>query len=431
MNRSSFILELALSLGLLVFFTPHAIGQDQANTTTATSPAIVLATTDPTLGAGFHSEYKGEGELPELPLDHHFVFVVNSDGKLKSETRSGDIGYLKVTLYPNAMLKLYHEEIDESWETIRDSAALGLTQLGISAKQAAIIMQAVQTFPEQMQAIDISVSQNPQTRFTGLRFHLRVRPTKGSWFGNLVAKLRPHSQGTPVIKKQNVMLAMSWAVDTSGLQDLVAPLIGVVSQIGARNKQQRTSRESMLNKLFREFDGGLASFGDPWGGSMHSIISLRNPEIAATIMKSGEYRRHTTAMSKYGGLIDVEFETEAFSHREIPVMQTILISDHDISASTPSGEQISYAAVAGKHLISTSNSKPDKIKSLIDASLDQKIVRKPLPDKALAIVDIKLMDLLDKMRVGNPFEGLEDSPEKVHVSLDSKGGSLNLRININ
>lgn len=431
-SQSSFVLKLALSLGPLTFLPAHATGQEQANsTTTAVSPAIVLATTDPSIGIGFHTEYNGEGELPDLPLDHHFAFVLSSDGKLKSETRSGDIGYLKATLHPNALLKLYQEQIDESWETIRDSGALGLTQVGISAKQAAILMRGVRTFPEQIQAIDITVSQNPLTRVTGMRVGVQVRPTKGSWLSGFAARLRPHPQGALSFKKQNAMLAMSCAVETSGLQDLISPLTSVFAQVGARNKKQRTNNESILNKLFREFDGRFTSSGNPYGGGVYTIAGIRNPEVTADFLKGGDYAEYMTAVGRGSRLVtlDAEVERISFSHREVPVTKTTIISEHDITPTLPSGDQVSFSAVAGRHLISTTNFKPAKIKSLIDASLDQKIQRKPVPDNALAIVDVRLMDLLDTIGpAGNPFDGLEDSPEKLRISLDSKGGSLNLRI---
>lgn len=431
MKKSSLILSLALSLSPICAQEKPATPKN-TTTTSAVSPAIELSTSDPMIAASFHAgnAAEGAGELPELAADHHFAFVLNSDGKLSTETKPGDSGYLKMTLYPNAMVELYKEQIDESWEIIRDSAALGLTQMGMSAKQAAIMMRAVRVFPEQLQTVHIAVSQNPEFEISGMRVHVQVVPTKGMWLGKFVAKLRPSSQGAPVVPSKGAMVAIAASVDTSEIGEFVAPLFEIISGLGARNKKERTANLGMINKLFEAFDGTFSSAGDPFGGVTRGVGGLRDPAAVTSVMASEEYAKYTEATSRLGAMVDAEVEQNAFKHRDIPVMKTIITSDTETPVM-PTGEQTTYTAVAGSYLISATTVKIENVKSLMDQALDQKVKRKPLAGNALAIVNVQFMDLIDRISpIGNPFEGQEKLPETLRISVDAKGGSLNLRISI-
>ena len=409
--------------------------QDQAGSTdTAPSAAIVLTTTDPRIGGAFYTEFDGDGELAELPLDHHFALAVHTDGTVKSETKPGDMGYLSVSLYPKAILELYRAEIDEQWETIRDSAALGLTQLGVGAKQAAIMMRDARTFPEQIQSVKLSVSQDPQTMLKGMRVHLKIEPTQGSWIGKLFAMMRPHAEGAPHLDNQSGLVRISAAMDPNGIPEALSPFIEILANIGARNKAQRLSHASMFQKMLQSFDGGFSSAGDPFGGQATTIFSLRDPGLISSVLKSEAFARYSDISNRVGGgVIETEMEHDVIKHRDVSVMRTtVLLELVDSTASTNLGDQVTYSAVAGSHLLSTGNREADDIKRLIDGALDQKIGRKPLANNALVIVNVKLMEFLDKISpVGNPLEGTEDNPQSLRLSIDSTGGNLNLRIALN
>jgi len=432
MIPSPVVQSVILGFALTAFCPGSITAQDQVDVTSAApSPAIVLATTSPEVAAACYAQFDWKEALGEIPLDHHLVMTVGSDGSTKIETKAGDIGYLSMSVYPKAVLALYESWIDERWETIRDSAALGLTQLGMSAKQAAIMMRDARTFPEQVQAVELTVSQDPQTLLKGMRVHLKVRPTPGSWIGKVFAMMRPHPQGAPHLSNQAGMVRISAAIDTNGLSEMLSPVINILSGVGARNKAQRTSNASMFQGMLQAFDGGLFSSGDPFGGRATNIFGLRDAKAMSSILESEGFTRYSELTGQLNGIIETEVEQAVFTHRGIPVMQTTLISDYDSAATVTLGDQISYAAVAGSLLLSAGNSKADDIKPLIDGALDQKISRKPLADNALVLVDVKFMEFLDKISpVGNPLEGTGDNPQSLHISLGSAGGDLNLRISI-
>jgi hypothetical protein len=149
------------------------------------------------------------------------------------------------------------------------------------------------------------------------------------------------------------------------------------------------------------------------------------------MIASGDYARMSEGARKMSPMVEAEVEANAFTHRDVPVMKTTVTAEIDLP-TMPSGEQISYSAVAGSYMVTVTAENPEVTKQLIDAALDQKLKRAPLPGGVLMVMEFKLMDLLDKLTPGgNPFAGREQqAPQLVRLTMDTKRGTLNFDVTL-
>jgi hypothetical protein len=434
MNRH--LPSLAAALALLAGATLQDVAAAQVEevdkpTTTAAkavATAMVLETTDLMVGSGFLGRFDPAAELPDISEKQHYVLTVTTDGKIRHATAEGDIGWMRSTIYPAALMQLYETPIEDNWEKISGGAIIGLTQIGMTTQDAARLMKAVKVFPRQIESLHLSLSTNPETQFKGLKITASIKPVKGTWLGNLARHLRPHAQGAPTLATKDPMMWIGVAIDPEGLNTFFAPAFELFANLGARNKKQREKNALLYTKVMNMQDGTFLSVGDPFGGGMRTVGGLRDGKSFRELLLSGEYERLMKVAEEISPNIETEFESVAFEHRDIKVAKTTVTTDMDTPLA-PAGDQISYLAVAGDFLVSTSSLKPLETKKLIDMGLDQKIKRAPLPGNALMVMNIKLMELLDKIvPFGNPLEGKEDAPKMLHLVLDNKDGTLNASI---
>jgi hypothetical protein len=297
--------------------------------------------------------------------------------------------------------------------------------MSMTTQDAAKLMKAVKTFPNQIESFAMGISANPENQLKGLKLSFSLKPTKNTWLGNLAKHLRPHPQGAPKLTAKNAMMRIGVAIDPEGLNTFLTPVVLTLAKFGAKNKKEREKNASLYLKVMNMQDGTYRSVGDPFGGGMRTIGGLRDTTGFAAILHSDQYQRLMKVAESISPNIETEFEAEAFTHRDIKVAKTIMTTDIDTPLA-PAGDQINYSAVAGDYLVTTSALSIEDTKKLIDVAADQKIKRSPLAKNALMVMNIKLLDLLDKIVPGNPLSTQEDPAENLRIVFDNKNASLNV-----
>ena len=417
----------ATTLALLaVTAAPRAQEEtEKPKTTEAVATAMVLKTADVEIGTSFLEQFDSDSELPNTNEKQHYVLTVTTDGKIQHKLAEGDVGWMHATIYPVALMKLFETEIEDNWEDISGAAIIGLTQMSMTTQDAAKLMKAVKTFPNQIESFAMGISANPQNQLKGLKLSFSLEPTKNTWLGNLAKHLRPHPQGAPKLTAKNAMMRIGVAIDPEGLNTFLTPVVLTLAKFGAKNKKEREKNASLYLKVMNMQDGTYRSVGDPFGGGMRTIGGLRDTTGFAAILHSDQYQRLMKVAESISPNIETEFEAEAFTHRDIKVAKTIMTTDIDTPLA-PAGDQINYSAVAGDYLVTTSALSIEDTKKLIDVAADQKIKRSPLAKNALMVMNIKLLDLLDKIVPGNPLSTQEDPAENLRIVFDNKNASLNV-----
>ena len=409
------------------------LGQDSKPTTAPqkAGPAIVVKTADLMVGMGALANFDPMAELPDIEEGQHFVITVTTDGKATCTTAGGDVGFLAATVYPDALMQLFKAQIDANWEMIQDGAILGMTQVGLSAKDAAKVMKAVRAFPSQMATLRLNVKGDPRNGPKGVSFDLAADAAQGSFMERVVKAMRPHPQGAPALPfGADGMLKMSAAMDPAAVNELLKPLLELAAGIGAKNKKEREANLALYTKFLEHQDGAFSASGDPFGGGLLAISSVRDGKGCAALLGSPDYTRVMEGLSSMSPMVESEFKPKAGSHRDVNIAKTTITTDMD-TPTMPDGEQITYFAVAADYMVQTQGTKIDETKKLIDAALDQKIKRAPMPAGKLFTMEIKFMDMMDKVSpIGNPFAGQEEIAPKLMKMDMSVSGSKTLGLSI-
>ena len=408
------------ALAMTLALSTPILAQD---TERQTRSVLTIKTSDTLVGAGMLLSLDPSTPLPQLEPNEHFVLELGSDGKIAASTGIGLDGWLDATIHPAPLMELFEDQIEDQRQAIESTGAMVSPQLGLSAEDFAALMDDVFAFPRQIATVELRLSANPQSDLKNLEADIVIHPTGDSWLANVLATMRQHPDGHPVLPSSvDSLLSMSVAMDSRAMVATSEPFMDFLAKIGSGSEEEGARNRSILAKMLDSMDGTAHSAIDPFSGSVVGITGLHGGESMAAVLQSSDYANYIQSYASLNLSADTKFIARGAEHRDVILTkQTVTMQGI---------EQTSYIGVAGDYYISASTL--DEAKELIDAVLDQRITRRKLPDDSLMTLDLKLMELLDYASpVGNPLAGLGDmAPEDVHLSVESKNSTMTIRIRL-
>lgn len=431
MNRPILALALVIPAGLLVAQKQPPKGPTTASPATKLLHPLTLETADQVVAEGFKAMFGSQSPLPERPAETaRYRLSVNDKQQVLQSISPPTKDWVTLKMAPGALAQIFKPQIDETWQMVSAGAIFGLTTTGMSAREAAKLMKRVRSFPEQLESVVVRLSTNPEEQLQGFSIHVSVRAVPGTWLAKVTKSLRPLAQGAPSLPAADPLIFVASALDPAAYDLISEPMVYLLSSMGARNKKDREERMAFVRKLVACQDGSFAMVGDPFGGGLQTISGIRDPKTLRPMVASEQYQKFTEAFGAMSSNIDAEFEAEDFTHRGVPVSRTTMTIDLDTPLN-PAGDQITFTAVAGQYLVSTTSLTKKDARSLIDRALDRKVARAPIPAGALGMIRFKLVDLMDKIvPFNNPLAGDENAPQIVQMTFDSRNQALNFAIEI-
>ncbi len=421
---------------VLVMLAPSVLAQDsrptataQKSTKTSSTAACVIKTKDDMVAMAVLDSVSSPDPLPELKEGQHYVLKLFGPTELKISTGSGDVGFLQAMVKPGPLMGMFEEDLSEQLSELEGNVTFTLGQFGFPTKETAKMIKAVASLPKQIAQLDLRLKANPTagaiTPIVGI--DLRLTPAANTWFAKIVDALQPNDQGAPVLDATDAPMTMSVAVKPGGLTALLEPVLGFVSQLGTKNKDERQSSREMMLAMLRGYDGSMAFCGDPFASSVKAITGLKNAAAVKAIMASEGFAKLTENQASIVPAVEAEFEQTAFKHRDVAVSRLTM----DMSAAGLDQVTTQYTAVAGSYLISYSGDDENEAKALIDAVLDQKVKRQPLTKSALLTLTLDLEKMFDRLAgFGIPGPMFEDAPKLAKVWLFRGENSLQLKVSI-
>jgi hypothetical protein len=429
---------LAMTVALTLALPAPAPAQESRPTTTTTAegtktlstPGLVVKTADDTVAMSMLSSFGSPDPLPELKQGEHYVLKLFGPDKLKISTGDGDVGFLQAVASPGPLVEVFEEAVSADLSAVEANVTITLGQLGFPTKETAKMIKAVAGFPNQIAQLDLRIKGNPMAGAKGVSVDLRLTPAADTWLSRIVAGLQANDQGAPVLDANDVTgapMTMSVAVKPRGLETFLAPVLGFMSFLGTKNKDERQSSREMLLKILKSYDGSMAATGDPFAGNFRAITGLRDATGVKEVMATEAFAKFTENQASIVPTVDAEYEQKAFKHRDVTVSRLTM----DMSAGGMDQVTTQYTAVAGGYLVSYSGDNEDAAKALIDAVLDQRVKRAPLTKNALLTLTLDLEKMFDRLAgFGLPAPMDEDGPKLAKLRLFRGESSLQLKVSI-
>lgn len=397
-----------------------------APTTVATGPILVLKTSEMDVADGIAMLLEHEDPLPDLPENGSYVLSLGADRKLQVTTAAGAVGMLELEADPGALMEVFAKDIEGGKAIVRGSLTLGLQQTGMSPKEVATIVNDVLDFPKQMRRISLRIEGDPNAMEDGLTVTIDVDGKAGSALATLIGKLQPCSQGAPVMPATGAATEMALSLSPESLAAVFEPFrqLGVrfISQDDAQ--QQRAS--AMWDKWMAAYDGGMSAvLGE--GLRVQALIGLLDGEQVRKMLASEEYVEMIKNQKMPMRDMEVEVTVDALEHRGVKMTKS-RITGAPPSPIATDGTMETLVGVAGNHFVMAMGGDAGA-KALVDAVLDDKVKRAPLPDGALARISMDVAALFGAFVPGGQ-QLPPDAPEKVTMSVTRRGEVLRLTTRI-
>lgn len=423
-RRHLFSLPLLLALPLFA--------QEPApKTTAAAGPVLVLTTSDAGIA---HVVAEGLGyvdDLPAAPADGHYIVSLGGDRACQVGTAAGKVDLFEVIAEPGPLMDAFAEQIEASVPMVRGAFTVGMQQAGMSAKDAMALVQDVLDFPRQLQKLTIKVVGDPTAiPESGLDVTLDLDGKAGTGFASLMAKLAPGDQGAPQLPGDGSLMQFRLSLTPLALQALVRPFTAFSAGITSRTEEQRQRATAMMERWIELYDGGCCVAFDATMRA-HMLIGVLDSDKVRALTSSEDYLEAARAQQLPNRDLDIEVAVDALEHRGVKFLQT-KVTGSEPNPIMPDGELVTRIGAGGNYVMMTMGGDEAFAKSIVDAVLDRKVSRAPLPDAALAWSSIDLRGLARLLLpgVGMGGEPGEDMPSRLTVRLGKRGTGLQLKLHM-
>src|SRR5690606_33767139 len=212
-------------------------------------------------------------------------------------------------------------------------------------------------------------------------------------------------------------------LDAATVARTARPFLPFVVGAAAGGKEERRKYTALMADLAGCLDGTFA-FALRGAGREHRYLAgLADPEKARELLAGKDFAAWRLANAEANPMVETEVTENALSHREVAATKTV---HHAIG---PTGEEVKteqFTGAAGAFLFGA-GSEADA-KGLIDAILDQKVTRKPLPGNALVTLSAKMAEIAGVMSGGRADTG--DVPARIDVALAKQGNVLQVTFKV-
>lgn len=420
-SRTTFLPALATLL-----CQPFVAAQEE--TTTASSP-LTVTTTDPMVARAFHRMFD-EGATFEIAEDRALVMSLDDGGKLVSR-EGAPSGWLTIEARPAALMRTFKQQVTQGRMMAGMMGGMAFGQMGIDSADVDDIFDALFEFPNQIDKVRVTLPKKVE-KGSPIDIDIDVTPLLESWLGNLVSSLRQHPAGLRRLPPAGAMMTMDADVDFQAVMPLIAPVMNKLSKMFIPDDDLRAAADELYPKYYKGLAGPMSATFDTRSG-MRVLMELSDSEAITTVMSDPRWVEMTTAATEASGVASAKLEPAAVTHRGIPMLRTTIEYDESMGANPfiPNGNAVGFSGVAGNAMVVTAMNQSDaEAKSLIDAVLDEKVKRAPLPNSNLVSVGIDLVKLIDVMSdaMGGGPDG--DVPDRADVNIRKLNKDLHIEVRI-
>ncbi len=409
--------------------------QEQPKTTTQPAPpALTVRTTDADIIEGLGQMF-GEGvDMPstELAEGQQLQMTVGAD-RMPAVSQVQGSGWLDVDIRPAALMAMFKDEIAPFKQMAPFMAAQAMSQQGIGMEDAGKIIDAMFGFPDQLDRLHFAIAANPAETKT-LDMTMAIEPKADSWFGKLVADLQPNPSGVRMLPGDSAPFLAAIDVDLSRALPHLEPLMDHLTGMTIKDDKQREQAIAVMHDFYDSLSGAASLAVDPAHG-MCWLGGLADPGKALDLLHSDRYAQ-VLAMSRNMPMVkDVKIDMNAMTYRDVSVMSQSLTLDPSatqpgVSADVPTTSL--YAVVGDCLVVDQASIEDSRMKSIIDAMLDQKLPKKKLGDGVLMTMDGRLKEAVSAMVESQSLpmseEDEKELPENAHMKITKQGNGLRIEV---
>ncbi len=172
---------------------------------------------------------------------------------------------------------------------------------------------------------------------------------------------------------------------------------------------------------------GGGAFSLDGGMGMNMLIGFLDAGDLAALIGGTEYLTMLRSMTPQTRDMEVEITPDAFEHRGVKYLKTLVTNDGAPNPMMPNGVMESYAGAVGSYMVAAATAAVTK--QITDSVIDHKIQRAALPDGAVLTVDVRLGAMMKAMAAS--LRGMasgEGLPEQVGLTVVPSGRQLSLRV---
>ncbi len=428
------MLHLPISTLLAAVLALPLFSQDPAAKTTASpaaGPVLVLKTSDAGIAHHLGAALGYRDDLPDAPVDSHYVVSLGADHTCTVKTDSGSVDLFELTADPAALMDLFADQIEARKPMVRGALTVGMQQAGMSAKDAAKLLEDVFAFPRQLQLLTLKVVGDPMAiPDTGLDVTLDVAARSGSGFASLVDKLAPCAQGAPDLRSEHALLQFQLSLAPAAMAAIFQPFRDFVVGMTNKGEEQRKRAAAMYDQWSGMYDGGVSMMLDePFGARM--LIGVLDGDKLRQLMVSEDYLAMVREQQMPNRDLETEVTPDAFEHRGAKFVKT-RVSGGDPNPMMPDGAIETRSAVVGNTLLMAMGGGDAAAKALVDGVLDGKAKRVPLPDAAVVSLTMDVRRLLQAVMASVDMGGpaAEDVPSSLVLRVGKRGAGLQLKLHL-
>lgn len=416
------------TLSILGLSIPALAQTEAAPDAAPVQKALIVRTADISIANMMAMQLDPTAEVPELGDGQQYALTMSSDRSVKVTTMAKQQGFLHATVYPPVLMTMFKPMIDAQWGNIQGFAMMGLTQSGMSGKEAAKLMKSVREFPNQLASLDVRFNQNPNFGPKGLKINFAARGAANSWLAETFQMLKADPKGAPTVPAGKHHMAVRMAIADEGLRRMIKPFMELSATMGAQGNEE-------LQKMMRDNMNNSSGIGAVWGsfdgsGIFATVFSTKAMEMAKLISSEAYQKMLEEAGATAPGM-EMEIKPKAFSHRDTDVIRFAMSIPAPPNPLMPDGQLIMHQAAIGNYWMMDVGGKPDGIKKLIDMAADQKVTRQPLPAGRLMDANLRIADLMTALNGFNPMENAPGgSPELMTMQFDNQQGVMSLTIEL-
>ena len=400
----------------------------QEATTTSAASSLVITTTDPMVAMGIQRMFDAGDGVPEIGDGKALVLSLDDGGKLS--TREAAAGaWLTIEAKPAVLMKTFKQPVTRARMQAGMIGGMALGQAGIDAEAIDDIMDAVFDFPNQIEAMTVSI---PRRYEAGQQMDIDVdlMPKTDTWFNSLVVALKPHAAGLRRLPGKGAMMQVDADFDFAAVLPQLTPMVDKMTVMMISEEALRTKAIALMKGYYKSLAGPMSMTFDFRDG-MRATMELSDPAAMNAALTDPTFAEITKASSDMTGGV-AEITPNAITHRDIGVTSTVVeLDDVGPNPLTKDGQTESFSAIAGNAMVVSSfGDAASNVKSLIDQVLDNKLKRTPLGKLMTMSLDLgKMVDFIGEMSGGQGPDA-NDIPAGVNMGLAKTDKGLHIEVRI-
>lgn len=397
----------------------------------ARSPLFVVRTASTEIAMTLAAACEAPGELPKLPANGHYVLTFGADRRLQLATGTGPVGLFDAVVDPGLLMDTFRAEIEEQRPMIAGFATLALQQGGITAKDAAGVVQGLFDFPRQLERVNLRASGDPEhPKEGGFDVVVDLVGRSGSGFAGLVQKLEPCPQGAPVLAGAGQLMTLGVSLAPASLRAVYGPLLELSVNLTNQGAEARKRAAALYDRWVELYDGGMVvSVDTKFRGQV--LAGARDGEALRKVLGSPEFAEVQKEAKLADRSLELEVVLDALQHRGVKLGRNRIVGAPP-SPLMPDGAMTSWNGAAGDYQVTAFGGDETGAKALVDTVLDGKVTRAPLAGGALLHVAFDVPALVAAMAEVVPGKVVagDDMPARFSLAVGREQQTLRVSVHV-